>query len=319
MVDSTNINEPKIPLVEHIIAYVTLGLLCGWYYFLLILYPLLLYFSYKGSYIALSIFVSFLVLTVYPLKYYPYEPFMYCYLFKIWRDYFGITFDKSLTGDINDGQRYMFFEFPHGIFPMGQFLSCSLIKDVYPGQMICGTGADVIFTIPVMRQIMAWIGTLPAKRSNITKILNRGHHCAVIPGGIAEMYLMNSKTEEVYLKTRRNTVKAAIQEGATIIPIFFFGNTRLFTVVGSDSTNTWLQRLSRKLRASVVFFYGRNYLPVPYRQHIHMASGPKVTVKQNANPTTEEIDEVMDRVIKSLNLLYEKQKPSWEDRPLVIK
>ena len=40
--------------------------------------------------------------------------------------------------------------------------------------MITGTGADIIFKIPVMRQIMAWIGTMPAKRKNITKIFEKG-------------------------------------------------------------------------------------------------------------------------------------------------
>lgn len=40
--------------------------------------------------------------------------------------------------------------------------------------MITGTGADIIFRIPVMRQMMAWIGTMPAKRKNITKTFEKG-------------------------------------------------------------------------------------------------------------------------------------------------
>ena len=52
--------------------------------------------------------------------------------------------------------------------------SASLIDEFVPGQMITGTGADIIFKIPVMRQIMAWIGTMPAKRKNITKIFEKG-------------------------------------------------------------------------------------------------------------------------------------------------
>ena len=50
----------------------------------------------------------------------------------------------------------------------------SLIDEFVPGQMITGTGADIIFKIPVMRQIMAWIGTMPAKRKNITKTFEKG-------------------------------------------------------------------------------------------------------------------------------------------------
>ena len=47
--------------------------------------------------------------------------------------------------------------------------------------MITGTGADIIFRIPVMRQIMAWIGTMPAKRKNITKTFEKGT-LGCIPG-----------------------------------------------------------------------------------------------------------------------------------------
>ena len=43
-------------------------------------------------------------------------------------------------------------------------------------------GADIIFYFPVMRHVMAWLGTRPAKRKNIQKILQAGHHVAIIPG-----------------------------------------------------------------------------------------------------------------------------------------
>ena len=52
--------------------------------------------------------------------------------------------------------------------------TASLIDEFVPGQMITGTGADIIFRIPVMRQMMAWIGTMPAKRKNITKTFEKG-------------------------------------------------------------------------------------------------------------------------------------------------
>jgi diacylglycerol O-acyltransferase 2, plant len=160
---------------------------------------------------------------------------------------------------------------------------------------------------------------MPANRKNISKIFSKGYQCAIIPGGIAEMYLMNDKTEEVFLKTRRNTIKAAIQEGAHILPVFFFGNSKIFHIAGGSGSNSWLARLSRKLRASIVLFYGRNYLPVPLRHPIHIATGDVVNVKQSDNPTAEEIDDVMNRVVSSLEKLYNTQKPDWEDRPLIIK
>jgi hypothetical protein len=49
-----------------------------------------------------------------------------------------------------------------------------------------------------------------------------GYRCAVIPGGIAEMYLVSEKREGLFLKKRQNTVKAAIQEGNKQQTIFFY-------------------------------------------------------------------------------------------------
>ena len=112
-------------------------------------------------------------------------------------------------------------------------------------------------------------------------------------------------------------MRAAIQEGAHIIPAYFFGNTRLYSVPGNDPSS-WLSELSRRFRASVVFFYGRFFSPVPYRHPLRFVSGDIVEVKQCDNPTDEQIDETMARLVKSVQTLYDSKKPDWETRPLVI-
>ena len=137
------------------------------------------------------------------------------------------------------------------------------------------------------------------------------------------MFLMNNKTENIYLRKRFNTVKAAIQEGANIVPIFCFGNTKLFTslnetVNSKDGKESFLSRISRKFRASIVFFYGRHYLPVPYRHPIRLVTGDIVEVTQISEPTPEQVQEIMDKVIQSIQHLYEQKKPDWETRPLII-
>lgn len=305
-------------LHRHIIAYITLGFLCGWYYFLLILYPTLIVFILRGSYVAGAILAAFIYLTVIPLPKTHWNDFMYGYLFDVWREYFQFETDLSLVeGKLTDDKKFMFFEYPHGIFPVGQFVSASVIREVTPNKMICGTAADIVLKFPLMRQVMSWIGTRSAQRKSIAKIYSEGHHCAVCVGGIAEMYLISPEKEEIFLLKRKNTIKTAIQEGAHIVPAFFFGNTRLFNIAGASGSNSFLSQFSRKIRASIVLFYGRHYLPVPFRHPIRASFGEVVEVKQNDNPTDEEIQEVMDRVKKSLEGVYAR-RPEWEKRPLVI-
>jgi hypothetical protein len=45
------------------------------------------------------------------------------------------------------------------------------IKSKKPSSPFVGLGADIVFKFPILRHVMSWIGTLPAKRENIKKII----------------------------------------------------------------------------------------------------------------------------------------------------
>jgi diacylglycerol O-acyltransferase 2, plant len=309
---------PNMEWYKLAFAYVSLGIFCGWYYIMCILYPLLLVCSLLGSQSSAIALLLFLTLAHMPLQYIHWDSIIYCFVFDIWKDYFNFKFDdNSIRGKIKADERYIYFQFPHGIFPMGEILSASIIRDVSPDKMICGTGADVIFSFPIMRHLMAWIGIRPASKQSIKKIFKEGHNCAIIPGGIAEMYLTNSEHEVIYLRKRLETIKLAIRHGAHIVPAYFFGNTKIFNVVG-EGKRPFLAKLSRKIRASIIFFYGRQFLTVPYRHPIHLVFGEIIEVKQNDHPTDAEAHELMNRVIAVVEKLYKEKRPDWEDRPLVI-
>ena len=63
---------PKMGLFRHLVAYITLGLLCGWYYFLLILYPTMIYLAYfHRSFVAGGVLAVFIALTFTPLEHEP--------------------------------------------------------------------------------------------------------------------------------------------------------------------------------------------------------------------------------------------------------
>ena len=179
------------------------------------------------------------------------------------------------------------------------------------------------------------------------------------------MYIVSPTEEGVYISKRHNTIKVAIQEGLQIIPTYSFGNTNLFTIIGSqtvapepvrvptaggansastadntavsdisqtaDALNPMkatvhkkskfvqlIEWLSRKFRMSILFFYGRGYLTIPYSTPISCVRGRLIPITQKDNPTDEEIQTVLDQVINELRRLYEESKPEWEKRPLVI-
>lgn len=318
-----------IKFLEHIFAEVTLGLLCGWYYFLIFLvYPLLLYYIFvERSVVAGTITAVLITLSFLPLKHQPWQEFMNSWIFRIWCDYFEFSTDVAAVAPLKKDRKYMFCEFPHGVFPMGPFLSVFKVKDCFPGEVICGTGADVVFAFPVMRHIMSWLGTRRASRKGIKNILDSNQHMAIIPGGIAEMYLVSEDEEAIYLRKRHNTVKVALEEGLDIIPTFFFGTSKILKLVGgknknnkneNDSEASFLAKISRKLRVSILFFYGKYFLPIPIQHPIRMVCGPAIEVEQDSNPSPEKVQALLDKLIKAVEELYETKKPEWETRPLVI-
>ncbi len=73
------------------------------------------------------------------------------------------------------------------------------------------------------------------------------------------------------------------------------------------------------LMSVLVFFYGRNGLPVPLRHPVKMVSGPPVHVKQEENPSEATVAAVHAQVVESLRHAYNSPgRPAWETRPLVI-
>lgn len=96
------------------------------------------------------------------------------------------------------------------------------------------------------------------------------------------MYLGSERVEGLFLTKRRGTVKLAIEHQTTIIPTMFFGNSRIFHVPTAKGADTWLSRISRQFRVSIVAFYGRLFLPIPLRVPLSLVTGKTVKVPKLA-------------------------------------
>ncbi len=67
--------------------------------------------------------------------------------------------------------------------------------------------------------------------------------------------------QRVYLKKRKGFARIALERGASLVPIYYFGNSQLLDFLGGSNAS----RLSRSLRTSLLLYYGRWYLPIPYQ------------------------------------------------------
>lgn len=106
----------EMSLVEHIVAYISLGLLCGCVHLYFFAFPVLFYFIYRGSLVAIAIATAFVISALHPLGTKPWAAFTDSWLFKIWHKYFAYSW--ICYAKLEKGKKYIFLEFPHAIFPM---------------------------------------------------------------------------------------------------------------------------------------------------------------------------------------------------------
>ena len=129
--------------------------------------------------------------------------------------------------------------------------------------------ASVLLKFPILKNVLGIFGLVDASGSNIRKILQKKgiEGCVVVyVGGIAELFKSSRKEERLYLSKRKGFVKYALRYGVDIIPIYFFGNTDVLTVV----KNGPIAHMSRKLQMSVTYFWGKYNLPIPRDEKVSL-------------------------------------------------
>ncbi|CAA7406665.1 unnamed protein product [Spirodela intermedia] len=205
----------------------------------------------------------------------------------------------------DDSKSYVIAAEPHSIFPVGavSLLNITGLMPLTKSKVLASTA---IFCTPFLRQVTTWMGLVPATRKNFVNYLKAGYSCIVIPGGVQEIIYMSKDYEVVYLKKRHGFVRVAIETGSPLVPVFCFGQNKAF--------NWWKPggklyvHLSRAMRFAPLVFWGVLGSPIPYRSPIHVVVGKPMEVKQNPNPSTEEVAELHAQFLSNVETLFSKYK-----------
>ena len=204
----------------------------------------------------------------------------------------------SVEGEDGDGNPLLYVIVPHGVVPLGCLMGISYGELFLPGLQQTPAAASVLFRLPVIRQIFTWLGAVPADRENLVRLLvEERRNVSILPGGIAELFLSHRRREQVYLRRRKGFVRLAIETGATIVPVYIFGHTRLFDQLATgEGWLGWLTSLSRLTRSSITLFWGQWFLPVPYKTDITVAFGKHIVVPATPAADRREREEQCDTV-----------------------
>lgn len=169
---------------------------------------------------------------------------------------------------------------------------------------------------------MLFAGLVSSSKKSVTHVLSRpqgGNAAVVVVGGAEESLDAHPGNLTLHILNRKGFIKVALKRGAHLVPVFSFGENELFLQVpnpkGSVLRNIQ-DKLQKMLGFAVPLFHARGIFQysfglMPYRMPIHTVVGKPIPVKQTSNPTQEEIDELHQIYLESLQELFEENKAKY--------
>jgi 1-acyl-sn-glycerol-3-phosphate acyltransferase len=131
-----------------------------------------------------------------------------------------------------------------------------------------GLTASAVINSPIIRQVITWIGGIDASKEVAGAALKSGWTIGIPSGGIAEIFETNNDNETIILRRRKGIVRLAFRTGTPLVPCYVFGNSVVFSL-WYDPWNI-LNTISRALKFSVFYFWGRWSLPIPCKNALHL-------------------------------------------------
>lgn len=302
--------------VDEGIAIVTMLALFG---FVLVGPALALWLTWRtvcGDAVAAAVLAVLCSTALFPVHGF-WEPWAHWHVWRTWRRYHRLRWVTPARPYLQPHKHYLFLHFPHAVFPMGSWLSTPVTGDqALTGipERARGAIATVLVTAPVLRQIFGWMGCFPADRAAISARL-AVNSVGFLPEGIAGIFQgANMHHERIFFSPRKGIIAIALRTGTDIVPVYFVGQSQMFTFWGS----AWL---SRKCRMSVGLFFGRWGLPLPHKCDIVSVLGPPIPVKQVDNPSYQEVDLLHAQVAEAVRKLYLQHRhlvPGFEQKDLEV-
>ncbi|KAM3147411.1 hypothetical protein pb186bvf_000662 [Paramecium bursaria] len=195
---------------------------------------------------------------------------------------------------------------PHGIYSY-----CLLFNLYRKGTLfeniIC-LGSRAALTAPLSGLIIRLYGIEGVHPQNFNKHLKNGQNVVFVPGGFEEATMTSQKENRLFLKQRKGFIKYALRYGATVYPLFTFGENSLFQTFDKFMNfRLWLN----KIKMPGTIFWSRFLsIPEPHNSVVTVC-GQGLKCPKIENPTIEDIEKYHQEYIKLVQQLYEKYSPKY--------
>lgn len=235
--------------------------------------------------------------------------------------------DYSVNCDtpLDPKKQYIFASFPHGANTVQHLLTmtdaCGMLSKQYP-HLRCDLCASVLFYIPILREMLLWLGNVDAGKRTCEYLLKKGRSLMIFVGGEREQLLTQEGKNRIYLAKRKGFVTLAVKYQLPIVPTYAFGENDLYHV--SDfmmGFRMWL------VKYGIAFCILSNDYPWPMKifnwwkpiegKSLHVEIGkpvlPPVIDNTTASPKEvfKAVDEMHDAVTKAIVALFEEKKKKY--------
>ncbi|CAI5478499.1 unnamed protein product [Closterium sp. Yama58-4] len=207
--------------------------------------------------------------------------------------------------DLIPDSAYIFAFHPHGrMF----YTNTMMIQTNYEwrknfcpkGDFFAGAAAG-FYSVPVLRNLLYLLGTMPASESNIRRELRKKNHMAIVIGGLKEVCLgTTSHTDKLYLMRRKGFARIAVEEKVGVVPIYCFNENQLFKHDPVWFLQFW-EKVNRHVNIGVPFMRGAWNLTLPFRRDLLVVVGKPLFPEEG-----ESVDDFHARYVTAITHLFHK-------------
>uniref|UniRef100_A0A8C3FP87 Acyltransferase n=1 Tax=Chrysemys picta bellii TaxID=8478 RepID=A0A8C3FP87_CHRPI len=228
------------------------------------------------------------------------------------------------TAPLDPSRNYLFGFHPHGVLVAGAFgnfcTEATGFGELFPGLTPHLLMLPFWFRLPLFRDYIMSGGE--RDKASVSYLLGRegGGQVAVIAvGGPPESLEARPGALTLQILSRKGFIKAALQHGAALVPVFSFGENELFHQVPNPRgslVRAVQERLQKLMGLALPLFHARGVFQysfglLPFRSPIHTVVGAPILVPRTPCPSREAIDRLHATYLEQLIALFEENKTKY--------
>ncbi|CAG7731508.1 unnamed protein product [Allacma fusca] len=246
-------------------------------------------------------------------------------VWNYFRDYYPSQFVK--TADLDPSKNYVFCLHPHGVVVAGSLnfsTEAGRFSEKFPGIKPFVLVHELLILFSPIRELAIPLGLSSVTQSSFEYLLTErdgGNGVVIVPGGVREQITTKHGPKiELVLKNRKGFAREALKYGASLVPVFTFGEHELYKHA-EFPPDGWFFKLQQGLKdylgIPLLNITGR-YQILPLKKPLTTVVGEPIHCERNCKPSQSEIDEHHSKYINSLILLFETHKETYGKKNHVL-